>query len=340
MTRRCERRANVLFFFVFSWFTLVAMGAMANDRRCPVCHEVFDEKVDVCPNDGTDLKLVGESVELSDDGTLSEQPPGSPEEPAAPNDVTPPEEAVDGEHKYIRQDKGGRRRRVQPADGDFGGDERIDRLRRLQDERAGVLAPKKRDTESGFSEEENARLRKQYKEIRDELASKRSIKREKNSPPHRQPLKTYNVWEQAAPVMSIGLRLSWMGEAREPGPLTGAEIDLNVLRTNIRVGLSSFIGIRSVSRNELIFLESISIGIQRPWRYAPYIVGRFGIGAIVSERFGETDTNLIRGTGFDTGVDCHLNDALTVTPSVGYVRYVVSSAAAWDSVALKLSIGF
>ncbi|MBN2715812.1 MAG: hypothetical protein JXX14_08150 [Deltaproteobacteria bacterium] len=335
--------AVVAFFcvMIFPWHVA------ASQKRCPVCHEVFDEDVNVCPNDGTDLKLLGDAVPdvetQGDDLTVPDANDAVDDSATAVPDEGRNPDVHDGlledTHKYIRHDQGGRRRRIE-QDGSTEWDERSDRLRRLHDERAGAVSNRKKEILPEFDARQDAALRALYLQRRQNLLSV------DEAPPRRTvhikaPLDDEEkaLWEKAAPLVSIGTRLSLMGEARQPGPLVGAEIDLNMLRSNIRVGLSSFIGVRYVSRNELMFLESFSIGVQRPWRYSPYISGRFGIGGIVSYRFGENVLNRVRGLGVDAGVDCHVSHAVTITPAVGYVRYAIERVT-WDSVAIKIALGF
>lgn len=331
-----------------AWCCLVLMSliATAAQKRCPVCHEVFDSSVEVCPNDGTDLKLLGEELadpsdsdsEVVQSGEVETKNAGPPKQEDTADSNADDADAAPSKHKYIRQDRGGRRKRAVDADA-TSADERTDRLRRLQDKRAGAGTVKKRVVLPGEEREKDDELREKYRKLRDQMLA--------NAPTYTDTVivmdpdlaRQKSLWEQAAPFMSAGVKISWMAEGGNSGPVTGAEIDLNLLRTNIRVGLSSFIGIRHVGRDELIFLESVSIGVQRPWRFAPYLVGRFGIGALVSQRFGEDTTNLVRGIGFETGVDCRISDGLVVTPAVGYVRYGIREAV-WDSVTLKLSVGF
>lgn len=331
--------AKGLIFIVFLCVILAGIVVLAAQKRCPVCHEVFDSKVEVCPNDGTDLKLLGASVEEVPDDTQHDDDKRGNHAVDSPGTGAESGGGTAVEHKYIRQDRGGRRKRAQPTESPEGRDERTDRQRRLQDERAGAVAVKKREPQADFSYKEDDRLRRRYEKLRRKSEKNRKYSFGEDAATGKQDGLTEIPDGSVAPLMSIGGRLSWMGEAKNPGPVTGAEIDLNLLRGNIRMGLSSFIGIRHISRNEMIFLESITVGMQYPWRFAPYILGRFGVGVIVSRRFGYDVTELVRGFGFDAGVDCRVSKAFIVTPSVGYVRYGISEAT-WDSVSLKIAIGF
>lgn len=327
------------FLFGLFWGILfLSATEVAANNRCPVCHESFESDVHVCPNDGTNLDLLGEPVKPSDAQEPTWKNEKAPKDTRFDaSDTANPTE--DGKHKYIRHDRGGRRRRVTTPDSDTGVEDRTDRQRRLHDARTGV-APSKRKTETvdpnleiDAAMREKYRVEKEKASLPDQPEQRTVIVVDKESQRQRE------LWKQTAPLMSIGGRVSWMGESDDPGPVQGVEIDLNLLRTNVRVGLSSFIGVRHVSRNELLFLESVSIGVQKPWRFSPYFAGRIGIGTIVSQRFGADITNLVRAVGVDAGIDCRLNNAFVVTPSVGYVRYGVD-AASWDSVTLKISLGF
>ncbi|MBN2344199.1 MAG: hypothetical protein JXX29_18245 [Deltaproteobacteria bacterium] len=325
------------------WLMLVSFAAFmvagpvaAGQRRCPVCNQFFDDSIEICPNDGTDLKLLGEKVE----------PAGAPEpetsDSAEKSAETSPDngETNNEERKYIRHDRGGKRKRTAPQeDEDAAGSGRSDRQRRLRDERTGVAQVKKKETPVDKNAVKDAALREEYRANKEKAIQEALAKKKTEAKPDPELERQKALWKQTAPYMSIGGRFSWMGEADKPGLVMGTEIDLNLLRTNVRVGLSSFIGVRHVSRNELIFLENVSIGVQKPWRFSPYLSGHIGIGTIISQRFGEDITNLVRAVGIDAGIDCRLNNAFVVTPSVGYVRYAIRDVA-WDSLTLKISLGF
>lgn len=332
-----------LIFVIFLGVWIYAPNASAFQKRCPVCHETFDEEVHVCPNDGTDLQLLGEKVEVvpRNGGTESTPSEGNSKENALDSNSEANEgKAGKAKSKYTRQDRGGRRKRVAKKDeDDVVQEERTDRQRRLHDARTAGAAPKPKEPSSNGWARRNAKLRNIYFSRKAEYLSTREEESTSVELPAPEVKRQEGLWEQTAPFMSIGARLSWIGEAKRIGTTFGAEIDLNLLRTSIRMGLSSFIGVRHVSRNELLFLESVSIGIQRPWRFSPFIVGRIGIGAIVSQRFGADITNLVRAIGADVGVDCRLNNAFVVTPSIGFIHYGILDAG-WNSVSLKVSLGF
>ncbi len=312
---------------------LLAVAAAGADRvRCPVCGQVFDDSVEICPNDGTDLSLEGVPVdEERPEGEQADEPAGERQE-----DLPAP--------KYRRHDQGGERQRSDPSEQGGG---YSDRKRRIGEERRGpeLAAARRRKARARrlrrFAEED-ARLRSEFEQRRAEAVADRQREAldEWRAGRARLARERKALWWGAAPVTSVGVRLAWMGEDGAAGPLAGAEIDFNPLSGVFRVGVSSLIGVRSLpSRGDLVFLESISLGAQLPWRFSPYVIARFGIGALAAERLGERVTALARLAGAEAGVDCRVTESLIVTPSLGYARIVVEDAF-WDSATLKLSIGF
>lgn len=317
----------------FALALLLAGAAASADRvRCPVCGQAFDDSVEICPNDGTDLSLEGVPVD-------EEEPEGKEaDEPAAEEEGDLPAP------KYKRHDLGGERKRTDTSE---QGDDYSDRKRRIGEERRGpeLAAARRRKARARrlrrFAEKD-ARLRGEFEQRRTEAVADRRRRAldEWRAGRARLARERKALWWGAAPVTSVGVRLAWMGEDGNPGPLAGAEIDFNPLSGVLRAGVSSFVGVRSLpSRGELVFLESISLGVQLPWRFSPYAIARFGIGALVAERFGEQLTSMTRLAGAEAGVDCRVSESLIVTPSLGYARIVVDDAF-WDSATLKLSIGF
>jgi hypothetical protein len=325
----------------------LSVSALADSVRCPVCAQDFPIETKECPNDGTDLKLEGKKTVTPPvtEPTSEEQVPAEAK-PAAG------EETKNSEGKYTRQDQGGRRKRTSSVEDeeDASSAERSDRRRRIGPERRG---PEGKEDDDKFAEEQerlareariakDQRLREEYEKKRanNEKATRRQAEEAEIRRRGLAELRWRSLWTQGAPVSSIGARVWWMGEGESPGTVAGAEIDVNFLREKARVGLSTFMGVRSLSdRGDLMFLETVHAGFQYPWRYSPWIVGRAGIGALVENRFDENLTWLVRAVGVEAGVDCRLQPHLVLTPSVGFMRHAVSNAG-WNSVVFKFSIGF
>jgi hypothetical protein len=319
---------------------LATVAVTAEPVRCPVCGEIFEnEETPICPNDGTDLRRDGRPVK----GRTREADAGPVEEEAVPS---PPEPAV-AVPKYKRHDVGGERQRTSTEEDGY-----TDRSRRLGEERRGQAAAaaaaaaqkreRERQREQAAFAEEDRRLRLEFEERREALAERRQGRVDDDPWAGRTAAQRdrRSLWERAAPLTAVGVRLSWLGGDGHPGPLTGAEIDLNPVRSRLRIGLSSFLGVRQLAdRGELVFLEHLSAGLQFPWRWSPYLVIRGGIGALATERFGESLHHLLWSVGVEAGLDCHLSGSMVLTPVVGYSRYVMNDAY-WDTLTLRLGVGF
>jgi hypothetical protein len=315
---------------------LIAGAALAHRVRCPVCGEEFEtDTTPICPNDGTDLERDGRPVQTAPGAEEDEEQEGEEEEEAAPA-------APGAGSKYKRHDVGGERQRA-----DEGKEAYSDREQRIGEERRGQAAAaqkrqREREREQAEFAEQDGRLRWEFEERRLALEEQRrdSLLDEWRSGRERSWRHRKTLWERAAPLTAVGVRLSWMGEDRHPGPLAGAEIDFNPIKTRLRVGLSSFIGVRRLAeRGELAFLEHVSVGLQIPWRWSPYLLARAGIGVLAAERFGEPVNHLVRSIGAEAGLDCHITDAMVITPVIGYARYVIDDVY-WESVTLRLGVGF
>lgn len=312
---------------------LSASAAGAGEKvRCPVCGQVFDEGVPVCPNDGTDLAAEGRPVAGPAAGE------GEGEEAGG--------EGEDGggqaPQKYRRQDVGGDRRRADAGGeagyddrrarlgGDRRGDGEAERRRQLKERRARAFA------------DEDRRRREEFERRRGGMWERR---RERAAEDRRaaeglEELGRRSLWGRGAPLTSIGVRIAWMGEGADPGPVTSAEIDVNLSKAAVRAGLSSSIGVRSLShRADLLFLESVSFGVQLPWRFSPYAVARGGIGVLATNRFGEDLDYLVRSVGADVGIDCRLTRWFVVTPALGYAALAIDDAY-WHTFTARLSVGF
>jgi hypothetical protein len=335
--------AGVVLALVFS-----PAPCLAADIICPVCHQRFSDEVEVCPNDGTDLKLLGKPApddggeaagdEEKGDGEPAEGQPGAAD---GADDSTPvPPEEKSGGTGYRRLDEEHRRSRGNARDRSSA---YKDRRSRIATERRGkgASAAKRRKQAEAFAaadEERMAeyeRLRSRAWEDRERLAGV-----EEQAAADRDAARERLLHGLGAPLTSIGFRMSWMGEGEDAGPLSTFEIDLNLARYRFRAGLSSLVGLRSLdTRDELVFLEHISLGFQWPSRFSPYIVARGGVGMLVTERFGADLVYLMSSAGVEMGIDCWLSPWIAVTPSLGYARYIVSGAY-WDSFTFKISVGF
>jgi hypothetical protein len=308
---------------------LAVSAEAAAKVRCPVCGQIFEEDVDVCPNDGANLRVEGKPVE--------EAP--APEEGAGDVGDAEDEQATPG--KYTRHDVGGDRQRADQDDlgyddrrarlgDDRRGDEAAERRRRLRAERERELAA------------EDDRLRTEFEARRRRMweGRQRQAEEDRRTAEGFEHLRRTSLWGRGAPLTSVGVRLSWMGEGDEPGVVSSAEIDVNLVKTKLRVGLSSSIGVRSLPhRDDLLFVESVSLGVQLPWRFSPYVLARAGVGALATNRFGEDITYVVRSLGAEVGLDCRVARWLVVTPSLGYVSYGIDNAR-WDGFTAKLSVGF
>jgi len=303
-----------------------ASTAAADEKvRCPVCGQIFDEDVAVCPNDGADLRVEGKPVE------------GAPAPPEAEGD-----EGDEGQPlKYTRHDVGGERQRADQEE--LGYD---DRRARFGEERRGDEASERRKRQRAERErqlaEADARLRAEFESRRRRMweGRQRRADEDRRAAEGFDSLRRTSLWGRGAPLTSVGVRFSWMAEGDDPGLVSSAEIDVNFVKTKMRVGLSSSIGVRSLDhRDDLLFLESVSLGAQLPWRFSPYLIARAGVGALVTNRFGEDLAYVVRALGVEAGLDCHLTRWLVVTPSFGYAMYAID-AAHWNSFTARLSVGF
>jgi len=310
-----------------------AAHVRADKMRCPVCGQVFED-VDVCPDDGTDLRIEGEPVD--DEAQPAAADAGAD---AAEGD----EEREVEDPKYKRQDLGGERERSDTQ----GAGGYTDRHKRIGEERRGSEATaerrrKVRERKRREFDEQDDRLRSEFEEQREQEWTDRRARAYQDWHAEQQlaAVRQRALWGRAAPLTSVGVRVWWMGEGLRSGPVTGAEIDVNLLKTKLRVGLSTLIGVRALEeRNDLLFLEHLSIGIQRPWRFSPFLLLRGGIGAMVSNRFGENLTYLVRSLGAEGGLDNRVTESVVISSSFGYARYMVDEAY-WDTFTFKISVGF
>jgi hypothetical protein len=307
--------------------TTAATDAGADGKvRCPVCGQVFEQEIEVCPNDGTDLHVEGKPIEAA---------------PAAEAGDVEDEGDEGPQPKYKRQDVGGERQRADAEELGYG-----DRHARLGDDRRGDEGAERRKRAKAERERElaetDARLRGEFESRRRRMweGRRRRAQEERRAAEGFESLRRTSLWGRGAPLTSVGVRFSWMGEGDDPGLVSSAEIEVNLVKTKVRVGLSSSIGVRALShRDDLLFLESVSLGAQLPWRFSPYALVRAGVGGLVTNRFGEDLIGVVRSLGVEVGLDCRVTRWLVVTPSFGYASYAID-AARWDSFTAKLSVGF
>jgi RNA polymerase subunit RPABC4/transcription elongation factor Spt4 len=318
---------------------LVSVTALATERVCPVCGEIYAAGTEVCPNDGTNLLLVEtKKSEVQDELDAPEaKEDGETDSPEVEDDETG---VVSG---YKRHDLGGARHPAeQPESTGYS-----DRRSRIAKERRGPRADaerkrRKRVRERREFDEQDTQLTSEFERHREYLWSDRErtrlaeIRVREGVVAARKKL----LNSLGAPLTSLGYRMFWMGESADAGPVSAAEIDLNLARYRLRAGFSTLIGIRSLdSRSELVFLESLSFGFQLPRRFSPYVVARGGIGVLTTERFGVDDFFLLTAVGAEVGVDSWITPWIAITPSVGYVRYMIDDLY-WDSFTAKVAIGF
>ncbi len=331
-----------LFWVALFMIVLVAKGIRADEVTCPVCLQPFSDETDVCPNDGTNIKLLGVPVEKKDETSdKTEQKEDGKDKPE--------EGAEDGETEeegagYRRHDRGdGRRRTKQSGSGTYS-----DRRSRISDGRLGSstnLGKKRRQEEEKKLRlflEEDKRLLDDFDSRREQSWKERQQFRlaEFKAQEDRAKAQARLLDGLGAPLTSLGFRMFWMGEGRSEGIVSAAEIDLNLARYRLRAGVSTLIGIRSLSsRNDLIFLEHVFIGFQWPKRFSPYFVLRGGVGVLVSERFGVDLIYLVTSVGAEVGIDSWVTPWIAVTPSIGYERYMLNDAY-WNSATVKISVGF
>ena len=325
--------------------TVIGAGNVwALDVQCPVCGQTFEEGTGVCPNDGTDLKLLGKLPSTDTDGTEApDTDTPDADEDAEKKDSA--ESAPKANGGYRRRDDSGAGKPVDEKNASAGaysdrqsrlpGDSRTAAPEKRRKKRVRREMPRKdyvndkaffadyqRKQQYLWDERRTARL-SAAKAGRDREAARREL-----------------LNNLAAPITSLGARLFFMGEGRHPGPVSGAEIDVQLSRYRLRAGFSTFLGIRALEdRNELIFLESLSVGAQIPSRFSPFIIAKGGIGLAAVERFETDRAYLLTSIGTEAGVDAWVNPWLSIAPSIGFVRTTMDNVY-WYSVTFKLAVGF
>ncbi len=325
---------------VLIWATLMFWGveAAASDVVCPVCGLSYPKTTKACPNDGTDLTLVGREkpTGAGDEEKAEQEEPGEPDDEREASDTAEPS-------KYKRMDQQNQRRRSnKPQTGQSG---YSDRRSRIGHDRRGpgtaASRAKRNRAEQQFNKEERQALADYEKRRAKEWENRQRLQiGEARAKRDRAAAEKYLLYGLGAPLTSLGYRLFWMREGNDAGFVNAAEIDFNLARYRLRAGLSTLIGVRVLpARDELIFLEHLAAGFQWPWRFSPYVVIRGGVGIMASERFGEQLVYLLTSLGAEVGVDSWITPWMAVTPSFGYVRCMLDNAY-WDSFTFKISVGF
>ena len=346
---RSARKRNVVSALLIA--AVVFFGgrsSLATEIVCSVCGKSFPSDTEKCPNDGTDLKKLG--IKISEDadspGPETENKPGEGEKAqdgtTSPDDEGNPapvsrQESDDGATPIYK--RGGRRRVIKSSGSSYS-----DRRSRVNIRR-GRAAETEDDEEDeelqAFLEEDEKRLAHYETQRRQAAALRQRMeiverKARKSRSAERQRI----LYGLGAPLTSLGFRMFWMGERNDSGAVNTIEIDLNLARYRLRAGLSTLIGVRTLSgRNELVFLEHISLGFQWPWRYSPYIVVRGGVGVLANERFGVSFVNLLTSLGAELGIDSWVTPWIAVTPSVGFTRTMRDNVY-WNSFTFKIALGF
>ena len=329
-----------LFFLPIFLHTLIALHA--DTVRCPVCGQEFDDSVVECPNDGTNLATEGRKV------IHAERPLPRDTDDVPATDADTPDDGA----RYKRpEDSGTRRRPTAVADDDDPlPAERSDRKRRLGSERRPgdtrneeqrQRAARERQEREQFTAANEA-IWREYAQAQEAWQNtQRLAAEEAETERRREAEKQWNaLWRRGAPLTSLGARLWWMKEGNSPGPTYGAELGANILRDRIRLGLSSFLGTRALTtRHEFVFFESLNVGLQYPWRFAPWVVARMGIGATVAHRFGNHTPYLLRGFGVEAGIDFRIHPHFVRPPSLGFMHFGIQDAN-WNTAAFQLAIGF
>lgn len=294
----------------------LAVPADAGRVVCPVCGQIFSDTTKVCPNDGTNLELLGKPVD--DDDSREEG-----EEAKVAEGGGPP-------GRYKRHDRGGDRKVV--SDGPTNA--YSDRRKRIIEERR--LPPEEDEDKKvqPLVAQHNTSTPVRESEVTAGVAS--NLEQETPTP-----LETrVDFGRRGGALTSLGVRFFWLGEGNDPGTTSGAEIELGLMRKELRLGLSSFFGVRLVrSRSDLVFVERVNVGYQYLGRFSPYIVAQAGLGAMATERFGVERVLLARSLGFELGLDAWVAGRLGVSPSLGFTRFVVEDAY-WHSFTMKVSVGF
>lgn len=319
---------------------LIGTPSLAGEVVCSICGKAFPEGTEKCPNDGTDLRKLG--IEISEDTSGDAKPSKQKKEEEEIEEPDTEDESeilpADSDQTQTPIYKRGGRRRMKSGKASYS-----DRRSRVSIRRGRAASHEDDDDEElrKFMEEDERLLAKYEIQRRQSEALRQRMELvEKEASKNRSAERKRLLYGLAAPLTSLGYRMFWMGEENDPGPVNTVEIDLNLARYRFRAGLSTLIGVRTLSgRNELVFLEHVALGFQYPWRYSPYIIARGGVGVLANERFGVSFVNLITSLGAEIGIDSWVTPWIAITTSVGYVRTMMNNAY-WNSFTFKVALGF
>jgi hypothetical protein len=310
---------------------------------CPVCGETFEDNVEVCPNDGTNLKLDGKE-ETSDSNAAHEDhaPPRAQDSPSSADEAAP---AGDSPILYKRHDEDGERR-IAPTKERSEYSDRESRLIGSERARAGVPNPKHK--KNGMKKHDAPPAEADDAAVLDEFEKRRRFSweeresarlRESSSKKDRETARRKLLSSLGAPIASLGGRIFWLEDDNaRPDPVGAAEVDVNLIRYNIRAGFSTLVGIQS-EKGDLVFLESLSLGMQWPSRFSPFLLIKGGLGFSVSETATTTVSRLLSTVGAEAGLDAWLHPWLAITPSLGYMRCMEKDSYS-HTLTAKLAIGF
>ena len=312
---------------VFSW-TL-----QAEEIKCPVCHQSFSVDTEVCPNDGTDLKLRGVPIPSSAEAVRKESSVAPSDEAKGAEDVP---KGKSGASKYKR--RAAKRRSLQQKKPSSRG--YSDRRSRIDGERGTAEAERRnRQREKEAFEKEDVLLTNAFEERRAGLweAKPKPTSEGTAGLEGSVGIQKRLISSPSAPLTSLGFRMFWMGEGNDSGPVGSGEIEVNLARYWFRGGLSTLFGTRSVQeRSDFLFLSHLSAGFQWPNRFSPFLVARGGLGLL---SISSNQNHLLGSVGFDGGVDSWITPKIAISVSVGYKR-LITEEAHWDSVSYRISVGF
>ncbi len=308
-----------------------------------MCGQIIDEKIEICPNDGTNLKLSGRPLNSKQKAEPSDHSADSSYHQDNHSELSTNNGKFQTLGGYKRHDEGGLRH----PGSEKNSSDYSDRRSRLPHDSRTAMPNRRKKTDVGSlqsdrSESEDNRF-EEYKNKRASIWKEReSANLDLQQIVEKQKVNAEKILKyRAAPLASLGMRLFFLGEDGHAGPVAGAEIDLHAARSIFRAGISTLIGVRTLpNRNEMVFLEGLSAGIQLPQKVSPFIIAKGGIGMMATNRFETAQFYLLTTIGFEGGIDIWFSKSQTaVSLSLGFMRCTVNDAY-WHSVTYKLSVGF